>query len=466
MFDFRACVMFKDRSAESGVSYWQVQVEPVGDPPPADGAPGNPPWQLLPPLVATFSFQTSYEAISDVGSGPTHWNHVAHYKRSANRASGTVHGRTNYGYYWTTYNPPSLPTTHSWEWGVQADSAVCWLSENFGPPDAPFRGQPVLFTIQNEAVIIPPPDDLDVLLLHASQRLLPGVKSELSLINSIYELKDFKSLGRTFNNISSLIDSASRTVSSLTGLSFKQYASNKTIRQLVRKKSDIYLQYKFNISPLVSDIQGVLKSLRTFQSAAKRQVSKSAQRQRRHAVISIPSDQPSEWESDSAHAFDFVNAPASITTTPNRLVVLDPAKFHVEIEYNFHYTQWQKQHAALLTFLDKLGVNFDPAIIWNAIPYSFLVDWVVRIGPYLSQWKTTNMEPVINISNSLWSIHRERRITCTVDDSLGRKGVPVSFVREEAYRRSPFILTPHLIESSGLSLTEVSLAGALLGSRR
>jgi len=465
MFDFRACVMFKDRQTETGVTYWQPSVAPLGDLPPTTG-PGNPPWTLPVQLVAAFSFVESYEAISGVGSGPTHWNPVAHYKRSANRASGSVHGRTAYDRSWIEYRPPELPITHIWAWGVVADSAVCWLSDNFGPADLPILGQPALYTIQNETVLIPPPTDLDILLLHASQRILPGVKSELSLINSIYELKDFKSLGRTFNNLSSLIDSASRTVSSLTGLKFQKYASNKTIRELVRKKSDIYLQYKFNISPLVSDIQGVLKSLRTFQSSAKRLVSKSARRQRRHARVSIPSDVPSEWESDSAKAFNFVNTPCGVTATPNRLVILDPAEFHVEIEYSFHYTQWQKQHAALLTFLDKLGVNFDPAIIWNAIPYSFLVDWVVRIGPYLSQWKTTNMEPVINISNALWSVKRRRHTVCTLDDGLGQKGIPVSSVREEAYRRSPFTLTPHLIESSGLSLTEVSLAGALLGSRR
>jgi hypothetical protein len=33
--------------------------------------------------------------------------------------------------------------------------------------------------------------------------------------------------------------------------------------------------------------------------------------------------------------------------------------------------------------LDLLGLNLDPAIIWNAIPYSFVVDWFVNVGDYL-----------------------------------------------------------------------------------
>jgi hypothetical protein len=364
------------------------------------------------------------------------------------------------------YRPPELPVYHYWEWWlIEVPTLACWLSDNFGPADIPLRNAPSLYTIQNEELLIPPPNDLDDLLLHASQRILPVVKQELSLINSIIELKDFKSLGHTFNNLSSRLDSISSLLSPK-GLSFKEFAAKKTARALVRESSDVYLQYKFNIAPLVSDIQGVFKSLALFKKQANRLVSQSARNRTGHANFSIPSDTQPEWESDSERRFDFIESPVSIFTVPQRIMYLDPAEFHVEIQYSYHYTEFQKQHAALLAFLDKLGVSFDPAIIWNAIPWSFVVDWVVGIGRFLNGLRIPNLEPVIDIHRALWSIKRKRHTVCVVNDNDNSRGVPVSSVREEAYRRSLFTLTPHLIESSGLSLTEVSLAGALLGSRR
>jgi hypothetical protein len=461
MFNVHVYVMYEDRSSTADGYHTR----------PSNGLEGEPPTPspLIPTALPVYvwPFQESYEIRSISEYGSARWHPFSHYKRSGKRSSGTLHSRqVNDAGYWFEYQPPLLPITHYWRYGYQVDSQACWLSDRFGPADIPLRNCPQLYSIQSGELLIPPPNDLDTLLLNASQRLLPGVKNELSLINSIIELKDFKSLGHTFNNVSHLLDYVMKLVSAKTGKSFRQYAGSLTSRELVRKKSDIYLQYKFNIAPLVSDMQGIFKSLRTFQSQANRLVSKSAHRQTRHCVIAIDSDTAPEWETDDPRTFAFPGTYSDMVATPHRLFVLDPAKFHVEIQYSFHYTEFQKQHAASLALLDKLGVNFDPAIIWNAIPWSFTVDWVLGIGRYLHSWKTANLEPVIDIHRALWSIKRKRRIICNVDGNWGQKGVPVSFVQEEAYRRSPFVLTPHLIESSGLSLTEVSLAGALLGSRR
>jgi hypothetical protein len=42
-------------------------------------------------------------------------------------------------------------------------------------------------------------------------------------------------------------------------------------------------------------------------------------------------------------------------------------------------------------FLDVIGVRLDPAIIWNAIPFSFLIDWVVDVSSFLRSFAIDNL---------------------------------------------------------------------------
>jgi hypothetical protein len=35
--------------------------------------------------------------------------------------------------------------------------------------------------------------------------------------------------------------------------------------------------------------------------------------------------------------------------------------------------------------LDLFGANLNPAIVWNAIPFSFVVDWFLKVGDYFDK---------------------------------------------------------------------------------
>jgi hypothetical protein len=161
-----------------------------------------------------------------------------------------------------------------------------------------------------------------------------------------------------------------------------------------------------------------------------------------------------------------------------RQVSYDASAFHAEIEYNYNYTQYQTEHARLLGLLDYFGVNLNPQIIWNAIPWSFVVDWVFSVGRFLDRFKVSNMEPKINIRRYLWSIKRKRtvvttRYTIPIESwwhpplkLSHHRTVPASVVEETAYRRQVGLPGSSLIESSGVSLKEFTLGAALVLSRR
>ncbi len=144
--------------------------------------------------------------------------------------------------------------------------------------------------------------------------------------------------------------------------------------------------------------------------------------------------------------------------------------FHAQIEYNYNYTQYQVEHARLLGYLDALGVNLNPSIIWNALPWTFVVDWVLSIGQYLDDFKVENMRPQINIRRYLWSVSRGRVITVhravrlkLTDEQFW---IPLPTVRQTAYRRQVSGVSSSSILSSGLTLKEVSLGAALVIVRK
>jgi hypothetical protein len=127
----------------------------------------------------------------------------------------------------------------------------------------------------------------------------------------------------------------------------------------------------------------------------------------------------------------------------------------------------------LLSHLDYLGINLNPAIIWNAIPWSFVVDWVAGVGPYLDQLRVENMAPQINIRRALWSVSRKRVITVskgtrvsnpTYHTLLTRNRLPA--VTQTAYRRQLFMPSISSIQSSGLTPKEFSLGAALVIAQR
>jgi hypothetical protein len=117
----------------------------------------------------------------------------------------------------------------------------------------------------------------------------------------------------------------------------------------------------------------------------------------------------------------------------------------------------------MAALLDVLGVNLNPSVIWNALPWSFVVDWVIRVSKWLNQFQTRNLEPTTYIHQYCWSLHLQREIVC-------KFGWPTIYdiqrITEEAYKR--VVVVPdyvRAIESSGLSLREFSLAAALGLSR-
>jgi hypothetical protein len=330
----------------------------------------------------------------------------------------------------------------------------------FGEPGFPIAGLPLFYEKREDGGFIPAPLNYDELEQMFMRQALPGIIAEMSLINNIIELRDFSSLPQTLRSIYSL---------------FRH--SIGTLRRILRATSDGYLQAQFNILPLLSDITGIHAGLVRTERRMNDLITRMGRVQRRHFVYNWREFADTVDEESDAY-FGYYPFSPGLHNQLNafylrRSCVCDNSQFHAMIEYNYNFTRYQLEHARVLSLLDTFGVNFNPAIIWNAIPWSFVVDWVFGVSRWLDSMKTQNMAPQTNILRYLWSIKRRRTILTT------KKGlslhvsyppfglhVPQPAVIETAYRRHVTMPSVSSIESSGVSFHELTLGAALVTARR
>lgn len=427
----------------------------------------------LGPITEHFNveeFNSLYEKYTPNSQGSHHeWKDFEHYKRSAElpTSSMPVRQRTNF------YNGSYDGSPYGW-WGhrgLHLDRACGF--RGYGGLDNPTLDLPV-FSVSpdSQGKFIPAPSDLERLMQQALSSMMPSIKQELSILNSAYELKDFASLKHSFLDAKSLMTAvrAIRTKNSY-GKLFSRIYRNDILKEILRNTSSGYLQWSFNIAPLIQDIRGLIAALRTVERRMNALITSSAKTQRKHYLV------PLREFSDSNSTFgpyllDYPYWSRKASAKSYRSVLSETSKFHVMIEYNYNYTQYQLEHARVLSFLDAIGVNFNPTILWNAVKWSFVLDWVFSVGKYISQFGIANMQPVVNIRRALWSIARKRKIVCTYDmygdhprseDSLN---CPATVVHESAYRRQTFMPSSSSIQLSGLTPKEFSLGAALVTSRK
>jgi len=341
----------------------------------------------------------------------------------------------------------------------------------YGEFDFDDTSGPILFdTSDADNYFVEPPMDLELLLVRAYRNMLPIIKSELSLINSVIELKDFVSLPRTILGLGRL------------GLSVYR-RSSQTIRELLHASADSYLQAEFNVLPLLSDIAGIHRAISSVAKRIPRFLAEEGKVVKRHFAVPLTEFENPEPR-EILRSLNWYLSPFGTDFEDhfawdghiiwNRTIEYLPSMFHAEIMYNANYTYLQREFARELGTLDALGVQLNPEIIWNAVPWTFVCDWIVQVARFLEKMKTPNMNPQINIVNALWSIKRtkvhrferhyvsERNYHFDLDATTE---LPPYEVRETLYQRNVSLPGVGLLETSGLSLNEFSLGAALAISR-
>jgi len=379
------------------------------------------------------------------------------------------------------------------------DTTVPSLFGAFGKHVKPKNGVtsnfPSLTVDRPDGGFVPKSGKVDEYCTASLIAMLPLIKADISLPNFLLELRDFRSLPTTLTNLANFCENLPRALQRIRAAagsmrtirrSFTRSAGN-TLRESLRASGDAYLQSAFNIAPLLRDICSIYAALTQANKKINDLLARQGRRQKRHysrtwlpteyactedtASFSMNGGQYSLYATNVGETgCPMANTGMSLRCV--RYAIVEQAEFHAEIEYNYNYTRFQAENAQILGFLDSLGVNLNPAIIWNAIPWSFLVDWLFGVSRWLNTMKTSNMDPVINITQFLWSTKVRRRVRCYVESNptfaqkLVTQKTFLPDIYETAYRRGVDLPTSSSIKTSGLSSTEFSLGAALVITRR
>jgi hypothetical protein len=438
--------------------FWKAFVD---SPPPA---PQHPDWidvdYIVPPL------EEAYEEITPNSAGSHRtWKSFQHFKTSV-LGDPMMYAVPSVAYYGGF---ASLP----YEAVVRHPLYLYWENTRFGSLSMLDKNPDLALLYSKDASgsFIPLPASLESLKQQSLNVMLPLIKSNISLMNSVYELKDWPSLAQTLTKMRLFARDLWRH-------------GKTTVRNWAGTGSDAFLQWKFNIRPVLSDITGIHASLTRLERRLNDLITRAGRVQQMHfafnwneypdLVSTIASWNSTNQLTAKLAAANLVGPTSSVKYV--RSATYSPSKFHAEIRYNYNYTDYQLVHAQALALLDSLGVNYNPKILWDALPWSFVIDWVVGVGRLLDQFKVRQFEPQINIHGYLWSVRRERRIIVTrqvLDSELPSRGpnpkrsvIPLPVVVSSAYRRSVGLPLSSSVTLSGLNSSEFTLGAALVVSQR
>lgn len=336
-------------------------------------------------------------------------------------------------------------------------------SNQFGDFWSPTTGLKNLASYDGTSgLIIPDPPNVQDLVSQSITAMLPGLKpiSNVSLINSLIELKDFRSLPHSLKNIPKLI----RSTAELLGIisQKRKLSKAKTLRNILRMAADGYLQAEFNILPLLSDISAVSTAIQTVRSRLRQLVQDANRPIKRYHSFDL-----GDYYDDAGSDSWTMNKPAWLVQNPsaNRYTSYTVRRFTAIMEFSYSLPSWVTEDSLMGALLDLVGVNLNPRIIWNAIPWSFTIDWLANVNSWLDNWRTRNIEPIVDIRGFCWSTHARRVVNTSVTTS---SNYPAVELVDDVYKRvvpERSALYAQLV-TSGLSPKEFSLAAALGLSRR
>lgn len=326
---------------------------------------------------------------------------------------------------------------------------------------------------------IPLPENIGNLIDDGWRSISPKVRDELSTINSLYELKDFAETVRLVRRVSSKLVSPSRLKhlrEAYEGLrTFAKAKGNRKrqARAVIQRLAGSFLQWKFAIQPLISDVQAVHRALVEFEKRVKRNLINANKERRGHYTLFLNEADAYEQRIDTYQAF---HGPDVTSVQLVRDVYTSPTKFHMMMDYTYVYPSWQVEYAQLLGLLDALGIQLNPLeIVWNALPFTFIIDWVARVGDFLGRFGGRNMKPTLKVRQLCWSVSRKRDVAWRVlRQSANYPPNTAVFsptwsllpaCSETAFRRGTTERGAISIVTSGVSLNEFTLASALLISR-
>jgi len=298
----------------------------------------------------------------------------------------------------------------------------------------------------------------------ALQAMWPSIKSEVSGLNFLWELQELKHLplqvAKLLGGFLSTFIPNKRNANR--HLSLAQYL--RKAKRGLKGTSEAILISEFGIRPLVDDLIHIGQALTSIREKINIFLAAINTPQVRHCRFWL--EQPADQES----LYTYSDVGFYLNSRRSRTISCTESWYTATMKYQYDIDPATKRDIGWLATLDTFGLNLNPRIIWDGIPWSFAVDWLLKIGPFLEQLQHRNVMPIMRIEEFVHSY--KRSIVTQQFLELGYNREPISGKTllaseiEETYIRKPHIPSFYsALQLSGFSTREIVLSSALLGAR-
>jgi len=167
------------------------------------------------------------------------------------------------------------------------------------------------------------------------------------------------------------------------------------------------LNYQFGWKPTIGDISAMVNAVRTLQQKLRDWERSVGQLKKRQLTVS--NNTIGKTGSAAVSSWGTVTWSVSFTQKVTAHIVFRPLPLKA-------YTDLEK---LLRGTLDSLGFELNPKILWDAVPFSFVVDWFVNIGQYLERFKSDTLELPIKLE----AAYLQNKETMIIDCRTRNNGV-------------------------------------------
>lgn len=283
-----------------------------------------------------------------------------------------------------------------------------------------------------------PEIDMEAYADEALAHMLPRINQGSSLVNYILELKDLKH-SNPIPSIKRIFTRKMTHKNLITKSDRKAFA-----KEVAGRLAGAHLNASFGIVPLLRDSVQMMDDLLDLKFRVEQIKQRANRNLVRHYKRVIPlgpgefaSREPKWSVQDRFFNFRQVNYDRAgggvrdpIRVTRRGAWIKRPT-YHATLRYSYTVPKLGQAEERIKTQMDVLGLNLNPAIIWNAIPFTFLLDWMVNVSELLNSIRRDNwpIETHVHEFCHSYTWHSEHRVS----------------VRGQSFRQAD--LAPALFES-------------------
>ena len=158
---------------------------------------------------------------------------------------------------------------------------------------------------------------------------------------------------------------------------------------LAKRAAGLKLSWDFGLRPLIGDLQNIKDAISTSLERVKEWNKTAGTIYQKSATLSNLNNSSSGTETLSL-APHVVNWRGSRSGTVSAFLTFKTLAIPALTE----------AETMLRTYLDALGFELNPRIVWDAIPFSFVLDWFFDVGGWLQRFKIDTLELPIVLADS------------------------------------------------------------------